>query len=88
RLLGFHIPQDEIVRILRALEFDVVEEGDHVRVTVPDHRLDIGTGITGQADLVEEIARIYGYDRIPDTVIGDTPPRQRSNTALEREEMV
>jgi len=88
RLLGFHIPQDEIVRILRALEFTVSEQGDQLRVTVPDHRLDIGTGITGQADLVEEIARIYGYDRIPNTVIGDTLPKQRSNTALEREEMV
>ena len=88
RLLGFHLPQDEIVRILRALEFDVAEHGERLRVTVPDHRLDIGTGITGQADLIEEIARIYGYDRIPNTLIADALPVQRSNTALEREEMV
>jgi phenylalanyl-tRNA synthetase beta chain len=86
RLLGFQIPQDEIVRILRALEFEVAEEGDLLHVTVPDHRLDIGTGTTGQADLVEEIARIYGLDRIPNTVIADALPRQRANTALEREE--
>jgi phenylalanyl-tRNA synthetase beta chain len=86
RLLGFQIPQHEIVRILRALEFEVAEEGDLLHVTVPDHRLDIGTGATGQADLVEEIARIYGYDRIPSTVIADALPKQRANTALEREE--
>ena len=33
----------------------------------PDHRLDIGEGVIGVADLMEEIARIYGYDRIPET---------------------
>ncbi|RPI99245.1 MAG: phenylalanine--tRNA ligase subunit beta, partial [Chloroflexi bacterium] len=69
RLLGFHIAPEEVVRILRSLEFHVQEDGDLLHVTVPDHRLDIGTGMVGQADLVEEIARIYGYDRIPNTVI-------------------
>ncbi|MBN1562381.1 MAG: phenylalanine--tRNA ligase subunit beta, partial [Anaerolineae bacterium] len=86
RLLGFEIPQDEIVAILRGLEFEVEENGDTLHVTVPDHRMDIGTGTTGQADLIEEIARIYGYDRIPITVIADMLPKQRSNTALDREE--
>ncbi len=86
RLLGFAITQDEIVRILRSLEFEVTENGDVLHVVVPDHRLDISTGITGQADLVEEIARVYGYDRIPNTVIADALPKQRSNVALEREE--
>jgi phenylalanyl-tRNA synthetase beta chain len=88
RLLGFHIPQAEIVDILRRLEFDVTEHGDVLHVTVPDHRLDIGTGTTGQADLVEEIARIYGYDRVPDTIIADAMPKQRANTSLDREEQL
>jgi phenylalanyl-tRNA synthetase beta chain len=88
RLLGFPLPKAEVVRILRALEFEVVARGDVLHVTVPDHRLDIGSGIIGQADLVEEIARIYGYDRIPNTVIADALPPQRSNVALEREELV
>ncbi|NLX11866.1 MAG: phenylalanine--tRNA ligase subunit beta [Chloroflexi bacterium] len=86
RLLGFTIPRAEIVRILRALEFEVEEVGDVLHVTAPDTRVDIGTGLTGQADLVEEIARIYGYDRIPNTVIADMLPPQRNNTSLEREE--
>ncbi len=58
-----------------------------IRVTVPDHRLDIGTGVIGQADLAEEIARIYGYERIPESQMADTLPPQRSNRSLELEEM-
>jgi phenylalanyl-tRNA synthetase beta chain len=57
-----------------------------ILVTVPDHRLDIGTGVIGQADLIEEIARIYGYERIPETQMADTIPPQRGNRSLELEE--
>ena len=39
-MLGVAIPADEIVRILRSLEFDVVEEGTRITATTPDHRLD------------------------------------------------
>jgi phenylalanyl-tRNA synthetase beta chain len=42
--------------------------------------------VTGQADLIEEIARIHGYDRIPDTIISDDMPPQRANVPLETEE--
>ena len=86
RHLGFAIPQDEIVRILRALEFEVTERGDVLHVVVPDHRLDIGTGLTGRADLIEEIVRVYGYDRVPDALIADELPAQRANVSREREE--
>jgi phenylalanyl-tRNA synthetase beta chain len=57
-----------------------------IRITVPDHRLDIGTGVIGQADLIEEIARIYGYERLPETQMSDTIPPQRGNRGLELEE--
>ncbi|NJL93598.1 MAG: phenylalanine--tRNA ligase subunit beta [Anaerolineae bacterium] len=86
RLLGFDIQQAEIVSILRRLGFAVVEDSGNLLVTVPAHRLDIGTGVIGQADLVEDIARVYGYNRIPDTQIRDMLPPQHSNPALEREE--
>lgn len=89
RLLGFDMARDEVLRILRALEFNVEETGgDVLRVTVPDHRLDIGEGMTGQADLIEEIARIYGYDRVPDTMLSGALPDQRASASLEREEAV
>ncbi|MBL8092724.1 MAG: phenylalanine--tRNA ligase subunit beta [Anaerolineales bacterium] len=93
RLLGVAIPTDEIVRILKALEFGVtVEERDakseeRITATTPDHRLDIGEGAIGRADIIEEIARVYGYERIPGTTLADPLPTQRRNVALEREEL-
>ena len=55
-------------------------------VAVPDHRMDINRGVVGQADLIEEIARIYGYDRVPHTQIDDVMPPQRDNVPLMHEE--
>ena len=53
-------------------------------VTVPSHRQDVNI----PADLVEEIGRIYGYDRFPTTLLEDELPPQRRNVALEGEEKV
>lgn len=86
RILGFAIPKEDVVTILENLQFGVADHGEHLTVSVPDHRLDIGTGTIGQADLIEEIARIYGYNRIPDTQISDSLPPQRNNPSLELEE--
>src|SRR5205823_4539096 len=63
RVLGVELPQEECARLLRSLEFEVDPVGSHaLRATVPPHRLDIQEGA---ADLVEELARLYGYDRLP-----------------------
>ncbi len=92
RQLGVALPAGEIVRILHALEFhcellDGAGAGDlRIRVTAPDHRLDIGTGVIGQADIVEEIARIYGYERIPETQLAELLPPPHANRDLELEE--
>jgi phenylalanyl-tRNA synthetase beta chain len=90
RILGLRISVDEIVRILESLEFKCVvmaqKSETSIQVTAPDHRLDIGTGVAGQADLIEEVARVYGYERIPETQMSDTLPPQRGNRALELEE--
>jgi phenylalanyl-tRNA synthetase beta chain len=59
---------------------------DTLRATVPDHRMDISTDVVGRADLIEEVARIYGYDRIPDTQFDDMIPPQRDNLPLLQEE--
>ena len=87
-----------MVRILEALEFRVDKETSGegnkedlrvsvspcLRVTVPSHRQDV----TIPADLVEEIGRIYGYDRLTPTLLEDELPPQRRNVALEGEEKV
>jgi phenylalanyl-tRNA synthetase beta chain len=88
RWLGIRLEVDEIADILGRLGFKVEVDGQTSRVTTPDHRLDIGQGVDGQADLIEEIARIYGYDRIPETQIADRIPPQYGNPKLEREERV
>lgn len=88
RWLGVSMPIDEVARILEELDFDVQIEGSMVRAATPDHRLDIGEGIIGKADLMEEIARIYGYDRIPETMIADEIPPLYGNPLLEKEERV
>jgi phenylalanyl-tRNA synthetase beta chain len=101
-LLGAPIPERTVVRILEHLEFEVgapkaaratrrgaqARAAPTLRVTVPDHRLDIGRGVTGQADLIEEIARVYGYERIPEAQMASLLPPQRDNPGLEREEAV
>ena len=69
RLLGFDLEVGQIVRILEALEFKstINDQKSEIVVTVPDHRTDI----SGPHDLIEEIARIYGLDRIPRTALND-----------------
>jgi phenylalanyl-tRNA synthetase beta chain len=86
RWLGIELTPEEIADILRRLEFNVEVDGNTVRATSPDHRLDIGAGVTGVADLLEEIARIYGYERIPETRMSDELPPQTGNPSLEKEE--
>jgi phenylalanyl-tRNA synthetase beta chain len=94
RILGVEVPIDDIVRILASLEFQVSQSqaptsADDAKrkmlsVTVPSHRLDV----THPVDLVEEIGRIWGYDRFPMTLMCDELPVQRTNVRLEGAERV
>jgi phenylalanyl-tRNA synthetase beta chain len=86
-LLGIPVEQDEIIRILESLEFEcqVIPNGSILAQT-PDHRLDISAGLVGKADLIEEVARIYGYENIPETRLSGLLPPQRNNPSQEGEE--
>ena len=65
RILGIDIPHEEVVRILLALGNEKVIENDRqIEVAPPSWRRDL----TREIDLVEEVARIYGYDQIPEDV--------------------
>ncbi len=86
RWLGIRLGTEEIAQILGRLGFAVETSADSVRAIAPDHRLDIGAGVVGQADLMEELARVYGYDRLPETQIEDRIPPQYGNPELEAEE--
>ncbi len=61
RLIGKHIPADEIIRILNLLDIEVKDETKKgFMAIVPQYRVDVYR----EADVIEEILRIYGYDNI------------------------
>jgi phenylalanyl-tRNA synthetase beta chain len=71
RLLGLDLDVDRISSILSSLSFEVEQHEGFLLVTVPLHRVDV----TLPADLVEEVARVIGYDAIPDKMLsGEIPP--------------
>ncbi|MET1023188.1 MAG: phenylalanine--tRNA ligase subunit beta [Pseudoxanthomonas sp.] len=66
RVLGLEIADADITRILRALGMDVTDTAQGWSVIAPSRRFDIAI----EEDLIEELARIHGYDRIPATLPG------------------
>lgn len=64
RTIGFDLSQNDIVTIFNQLGFDTEINDDIITVQVPSRRKDI----TIKEDLIEEVARIYGYDDIPSTL--------------------
>jgi phenylalanyl-tRNA synthetase beta chain len=64
-LLGIEIASDDVTAILRGLRFAVHETADHLEVVPPTARPDVRSGVAGRADVIEEIARLYSYRRLP-----------------------
>lgn len=70
-ILGKHIPSDEVLKILSEFDMEIVRtDADTVHVRVPRYRFDVRR----EADLIEEVLRIYGYNHIP--------PAAKLNTSL------
>jgi len=61
KLLGIEIPSKEVVRILSALSFEPRAKDDLIVCAVPSWRSDVHR----EVDLIEEVARVYGYNKIP-----------------------
>jgi phenylalanyl-tRNA synthetase beta chain len=69
RVLGAAVPRDECVALLASIGFELVVNGDTLRVTPPSWRHDV----TREVDLIEEIARLRGFDTLPDALQGARP---------------
>ena len=78
RLLGIEFTIDQIVSALTSLGFDCKPAGSEVQVTAPYWRSDIRQAV----DLVEEVARVTGYDKIPVTMLSQPIPRQNPEPVL------
>jgi len=76
RLSGLAVTIDEILKVLKALGFECQEtnSGSQISVSVPYWRSDVKCS----ADLVEEVVRIIGYEKIPITRLGSPLPQQKS----------
>ncbi len=69
-LLGLEIDAAEVTQILESLQLEVAPTPDGWSVTAPSHRFDIEY----EVDLIEEVARIHGYDSIPETTLAAQSP--------------
>ena len=79
QLLGVEFSLDQIVAALTSLSFECeVASASEVRVTAPYWRSDIHQAV----DLIEEVARIIGYDEIPATMLAQSVPRQNPEPIL------
>ncbi|MGM8886122.1 phenylalanine--tRNA ligase subunit beta [Psychrobacter sp. 1U2] len=63
-VIGIDIEPKVMIRILTQLGFEIEQQGEVLKATPPSHRFDMSIA----EDLIEEIARIYGYDNIPSTL--------------------
>ena len=74
RRLGMEVDPKRIISLLQGLEFGITLEGDTFTIQTPPNRLDIHPGVIGKADIVEEIARMVGFDNIPASRLAELMP--------------
>ncbi len=104
RILGMSVPLDQMADALRRLDFSVRQVAEPaadapaaatfalhreageplLECVVPWHRLDVNI----PADLIEEVARVIGYEDVPITLMEDTLPTQHRNEVVETEETI
>ncbi|NNC77686.1 MAG: phenylalanine--tRNA ligase subunit beta, partial [Woeseiaceae bacterium] len=84
-LLGTTVPDDEVVDILNRLQLSAKKKKGAWSVSPPSHRFDIAI----EADVIEEVARLYGYDKIPEiTATAETPIETVTESTVDYEKLV
>ncbi len=85
-LTAVKVTPQEVVDTLTALDFKVTSDelGKAMQVTIPTFRMDIDEG----ADLVEEVVRLIGYDKIPSTIPTGPLPEPATDHWFEREQQL
>ena len=72
KFLGTEISKEEMKKALDSLDLKTNVEGDDLVITIPTFRIDIAI----KEDIAEEVARIYGYDKIPTTIFKVSTERE------------
>ena len=86
-VLGIQVPDEEILRIMKNLDFAPEIDGDSLKLQVPAYRTDI----ENYPDISEEVIRMYGYDHIRPTLLssakvtaGGLTVKQKTELSLKR----
>lgn len=82
RFVGMNIPKKEVLKILTSLGLEVEAQADEITVRPPSSRNDLQRDV----DLIEEIVRIYGYDKVP-SIVPQAPLRVHSEDACDKEDI-
>ena len=83
--LGTEISKEEMKKSLDSLDLKTTIEGEMLVITIPTFRIDIAI----KEDIAEEIARIYGYDKIPTTIFKvstEREPKSKNELLSDKEE--
>jgi phenylalanyl-tRNA synthetase beta chain len=83
-VLGVPVPDAEVVRILRGLGLDVIPAGDGWDAVAPTFRVDL----LREADLIEEVGRHYGFDKLEATFPIMTEPAPPPDPRVPRDHLV
>jgi len=84
RMLGLDIPDADVERILKGLGFEIRRTSSGWDVAAPTFRVDVAR----EVDLVEEVARHYGYDRLPPAFPALSAPAGPSDPRIDRDRLV
>lgn len=82
-VLGIDVPQAEIVKILKSLQFGVEESGETLSLTVPRWRTDV----EGYQDIAEEVIREYGYSHVVPTFLDSAKVTNGGLSFLQNKEL-